>query len=374
MNIVFVTNIRTHYVIRLFELLAAKYKMMFYFTGGYEAYWEKRNKLWSGNFPNCDLKGFFLAPGFKVTPGLFNLPFKKIDVFIKTVDDRFALLFIFLTAKLKKRPFILWTGIWDHPQTWLHRRTFCITMMIYRHADAIVVYGQHVEKYLETLGVDSKKIFIAPHSVDNERFNSRVSEMEKRDLKEQLGLSEGRMILYVGRLEQCKGLDDLIEAVAGIRQIPFHLVFIGDGSARQRLEEKCQQQAIFYKFLNHIPNKELYRYYAIADIFVLPSVTTKHFKEPWGLVVNEAMNQGCPVVATDAVGAAAGGLVEDGSNGYIVPEKNSCALKEAIEKLLKDDDLRIVMSQNAKEKIKRWTPEQTVTGFVQAIDFVMLHT
>ena len=373
MNIVFVTNICTHYVIRLFELLAAKYDMTFYFTGGYETYWEKKNKLRSGNFPSRDLKGFFLTPGLKITPGLFNLFFKRADIFMKTLDDRFALFFIFLSAKLKKRPFILWTGLWHHPQTWLHKRTRWITRAIYRYSDAIIVYGQHVKKYLEALGIDPKKIFIAPHSVDNEKFNIYVSEAEKHKLKEHLGISVGRIILYVGRLEECKGLGDLVDAIEDIRQMPVHVLFIGDGSARKRLEQKCQQHTIPCKFLNHIPNQELYRYYAIADIFVLPSITTKHFKEPWGLVINEAMNQGCPVITTDAVGAAAGGLVEDGSTGYVVPEKNSRALKEAIEKLLKDDDRRAAMRQNAREKIEKWTPEQTAAGFAEAIDFVTLN-
>ena len=69
----------------------------------------------------------------------------------------------------------------------------------------------------------------------------------------------------------------------------------------------------------------------MADVYVLPSITTRLFKEPWGLVVNEAFNQGVPVIATDAVGAAAGGLVENGVNGFVVPEGNSRAIEEKAE-------------------------------------------
>ena len=67
------------------------------------------------------------------------------------------------------------------------------------------------------------------------------------------------------------------------------------------------------------------------------------------MVINEAMNQGCPVIITDAVGAGAGGLVEDGQNGYIVREKDSIALKEAVEKLLSGP--RVDLGKNWMEEI-----------------------
>ena len=135
------------------------------------------------------------------------------------------------------------------------------------------------------------------------------------------------------------------------------------------LEEKCRLYSFKYRFLEYIPNQELYRYCAIADIFVLPSITTQEFKEPWGIVINEAMSQGCPVIATDAVGAAMGGLVENGKTGFIVPERNTEELKRAIEILLKDNDLKQRMSQSARQKMTTWNPQQTADGFVKAIEF-----
>ena len=81
-------------------------------------------------------------------------------------------------------------------------------------------------------------------------------------------------------------------------------------------------------------------------------------KEPWGLVVNEAMNQGVPVVVTEAVGAAAGGLVQSGRNGFVVPERNSAALAQAIERILTDAKLRKEMSQNSRQIIAGWDNER----------------
>jgi glycosyltransferase involved in cell wall biosynthesis len=94
-------------------------------------------------------------------------------------------------------------------------------------------------------------------------------------------------------------------------------------------------------------------------------------KEPWGLVVNEAMNQGVPVVATEAVGAAAGGLVQDGVNGFVVPERDSRALAEAIRCILNDDELRTKMSRNARRIIAGWDNEGMVRGFRDAIAYVI---
>jgi glycosyltransferase involved in cell wall biosynthesis len=88
------------------------------------------------------------------------------------------------------------------------------------------------------------------------------------------------------------------------------------------------------------------------------------------LVVNEAFNQGVPVIATDAVGAAAGGLVQDGINGFVVPERDSVALAKALRRILDDPDLRERFSQNARQIIAAWDNERMVLGFRQAIEYV----
>ncbi len=78
--------------------------------------------------------------------------------------------------------------------------------------------------------------------------------------------------------------------------------------------------------MDAVPPVELRNLYAACDVLVLPSIPTRTFREPWGLVVNEAMNRGLAVIASDAVGAAAGGLVRDGRNGLVVPAGDPAAL------------------------------------------------
>ena len=124
------------------------------------------------------------------------------------------------------------------------------------------------------------------------------------------------------------------------------------------------------RFTGYVAPENTVLYYAVADVYVLPSITTRLFKEPWGLVVNEAFNQGVPVIATDAVGAAAGGLVENGVNGFVVPEGNSRAIEEKLSLILTDSALRDRLSRNAQATMTDWDNEHMVSGFLSAIEYV----
>jgi len=180
-------------------------------------------------------------------------------------------------------------------------------------------------------------------------------------------------VLYLGRLEEVKGLPYLLEAFASLQRDDALLVLAGTGSEKARLERLAQELGIaaHTRFVGYVPPERTVSYYAIAWVYVLPSITTPYFKEPWGLVVNEAFNQGVLVVTSDAVGAAAGGLVQDGVNGFIVPERDSVALAQALQRILDDPDLRERLSQNARQIIAGWDNERMVMGFRQAIEYVI---
>jgi len=260
-------------------------------------------------------------------------------------------------------------------ETRFHRLVFPLTRWIYRHADAIVVYGEHVKRYLVSLNVAPEKIFIAAHAMDNSMYNREVLEDQKAAVRAKLNVGADKIIMYLGRLEEVKGLDYLLKAFASLDANNTTLVIVGDGSLREQLVRSACELGIARntRFAGYASPEEALSYYAIADVFVLPSVTTPQGKETWGLVVNEAMNQGVPVVATDAVGAAAGGLVQSGVNGFVVPERDSNALAEAIGQILKDDALRAKMSLNARKIIAEWDNERMVKGFQQAIEYALRH-
>ena len=119
--------------------------------------------------------------------------------------------------------------------------------------------------------------------------------------------------------------------------------------------------------LDRVSPVELRNFYAACDVLVVPSISTRTFREPWGLVVNEAMNRGLPVIASDAVGAAAGGLVRDGETGLVVPAGDSPALAAAIGRLAGDPGLRARLGAAAAAEVRAFSHGAWAHGFSQAL-------
>jgi glycosyltransferase involved in cell wall biosynthesis len=375
MKLAFVTHFCPHYRVKTFEMLARLYDVAYlFYSAGNEWHWQKRHGLRTGDFRYTYLSGFELTRYLRVTPSLLTKLWKgDYDVFVKCINGRFALPATYLIARMRRKPFVLWTGIWMNIQTPFHRIAMPLTLWIYRHADAIVVYGEHVKKYLTGVNVAPQKIFVAAHAVDNAAYSLAVPESVKAALRAKLDLGANKIVLCLARLEDGKGIDYLIKAFARVNPADAVLVLAGDGSLRERLQALAQEQGIQEKtrFAGYVPPEDTLPYYAIAHLFVLPSVTTATVKETWGVVVNEAMNQGVPIVATEAVGAAAGGLVRSGVNGFVVPERDTGALAQAIGQILTDATLRKEMARQARHAIAEWNNERMVSGFQQAIEYAM---
>lgn len=373
MRVTFVTNLCPHYRVRTFETLAAYHSVTYYFfSAGEEWYWQQQHGSRAGKFKYEYLRGIRLGRT-RITPTLISkLLLKPADVFVKCINGRFALPVTYAIARLRKKPFVLWTGIWMTLQTPFHRLVFPLTRHIYRNADAVVTYGEHVKQYLLAQGVAESKIFVAAHAVDNNLYSRAVAETELQPLRDKLGIgADQRVVLYLGRLEPNKGLGYLLDAFQHLKSENIVLLFTGDGAEKYRLQRRTAESGMTEKvrFANYVPPNDTPPYYALAYVLVLPSITTRSSKETWGLVVNEAMNQGCPVVATDAVGAAAGGLVQDGVNGLIVPEREPEALTTALQLLLDQPDLRQRMSQNARTIVAAWDNENMILGFRRALEY-----
>jgi len=372
-KIAFVTTFCPHHRVKTFELLGQAVDTRFlFFSMGNEWYWQQNHGVRSGNFSYEYLPGVSLGP-VQITPSLLGkLWNEEYDAYVKCINGRFALPLTYAIAKLKRKPFILWTGIWTRLQTPAHKLFFPITRHIYRHSDAIITYGEHVKRYLMTEGVPAERIFATTHAVDNEAYNFKVSTEELAALRQSLQIeAHQKVVLYLGRLETGKGLEYLIKAFAMLQIKDAVLVLAGTGSEAENIKQLAKAENIEDKvrFPGYIATNATVPYYALAWVYVLPSVTTKYIKETWGLVINEAFNQGVPVIATDAVGAAAGGLVQPNRNGYIVPEQDSAALAQALQEILHDAALRERLSANAQKTIAGWNNESMVLGFRQAIAY-----
>ena len=277
---------------------------------------------------------------------------------IAGLGGRLALPGAYAAARRKRVPFVLWASLWAHPTTLAHRISKPATQAIYRRADAIVTYGPHVTRYVAEQRGDEANIFEAPQSVDVEHFGQQVTDDQRAEARARAGASgPSSLLLFVGRLVPEKGIEVLAEAY---RQASTEatLAFAGTGPLKPTAGT----------VMGKVDKQDLPALYSAADALILPSIRTATFTEPWGLVVNEAMLQGTPVITSDAVGAAAGGLVQDGRNGLVVPQNDAAALATAIRTITGDAGLRATLGRNAKQDVAPYTPEAWVNGMRKALE------
>ena len=370
----FVTNFCSHYRVKIFETLARYYDITYlFFSAGEEWYWDQKHGVQSGNFKYEYLPGIQIS-NTRITPLLlWKLLWDPYDVVIKCINGRFALPISFIVSRIRRKPFILWTEIWMRLNSPMHRLFFPVTQFIYRHSDAIVVPGDHVRRYLLSEGVDENKIFGKITSIDNDAYNHPVPIEEQLELRKRFGIdADAKVVLYLGRLVEVKGLPYLLEAFAKVRDKNAVLVLAGQGNMEDDLRQMAETPGIAERviFSGYVDVEDAIRYYATAWTLVLPSITLAVEKETWGLVINEAFNQGVPAIASDAVGAAAAGLVIDGETGFIVPERNADALAERLNEILDNEDLHARMKETTRSMIAQWDNEWMARGFRDAISYV----
>ena len=277
------------------------------------------------------------------------------------LGGRVALPGSYRAARRAGIPFVLWASIWAHPRTPAHALSYLPTRRLYRRADAVVTYGPHVSDHVAAArGRDN--LFEAPQAVSAELFGRPIDPAARAQARADAGVEESEpLLLFVGRLEREKGVRVLLEAFAQTGE--GRLAVVGEGPLRGEVERAGAR----VRALGRVHREELPALYAAADALVLPSIPTATFREPWGLVANEAMLQATPVIATDAVGAAAGGLVSHGRNGLVVPAGESAALAGAIGTLLGDPGLRERLGVAARADVADFSEEAWATGVSRAL-------
>jgi glycosyltransferase involved in cell wall biosynthesis len=157
-----------------------------------------------------------------------------------------------------------------------------------------------------------------------------------------------------------KGFSNLIAALERLQTVEFTLVVLGDGPLRQQLEAETQKCGFKIFFEGFRSTEELPLYYAACDIFVFPTLN-----DPWGLVVNEAMACGKPVVSSTEAGVSYD-LVRHGANGWVVDPRNTEQLCNYLGKLIADNDLRRQMGETSSNIIQQFTPHALADAIVSA--------
>lgn len=284
---------------------------------------------------------------------------------IAGLDGRVALPGAYAAARARRVPFVLWATIWAHPRTPAHALSYLPTRHLYRAADAVATYGPHVSSYVERYRGSGEGIVVAPQAVDVDHFGASVPAAERAVARERAGgPGTELLVLFAGRLVREKGIETLLDAWRRADLGPrARLALAGSGP----LEQPIEAAGPSVRLLGQVSAADLPALYAAADIFVLPSVQTASFLEPWGLVVNESMLQGTPIIASDAVGAAAGGLVRDGRNGFVVPAGDADALATRLRALAGSPELRAELGMAARADAAALTPAAWAKGMSAAL-------
>jgi glycosyltransferase involved in cell wall biosynthesis len=268
-------------------------------------------------------------------------------------------------ARRSRCPFILWVE--STQQDFRSRNGFIefLKKGFLNRCNAFVVPGKSSFDYVRSFGARDEQIFIAPNAVDTEFFAQRAASV-RQDVatrRQELQLPQ-HFFLFVGRLVPEKGIFDLLEAYGKLPpelRAAVGLVFVGEGTARAELARRARQiEPGKAQLTGFVHREQLTSYYALADVFVFPTRS-----DPWGLVVNEAMACGLPVISSDAAGCARD-LVEDNTNGRMVSAGDVEHLVCAMEELAADSELRVQMGNRSRERILRYSPETCANGIARA--------
>jgi len=300
------TNVIPPYRLPIYEYLSSSFEIKVYYSGdeanrqwsvqrvpgvefskswGFSFSWPQRGK--SGAV--TDIRFLHVNPGY-----LWNLITDRPDAVIST-EMGFRSIIALTFGKLYRKPVWIWWGGTIHSER--NRSTFkrlIRTRFFRRSVKRWISYGSSSTVYLQSLGVPADRILQVQNAVDDRTFHDRARPAD-------LGLPHPR-ILVVGQLIGRKGLDLLLDSIEVLQKQNFSLslILVGDGPERNRVLARAGAiRGLSVKHLGHVPTEEMPGIYRACDLLVFPTL-----EDVWGLVVNEAILCGLPVLASTYAGCA----------------------------------------------------------------------
>lgn len=349
MKILFYTNIPSPYRVAFFNELGKYCQLTVVFETATST---ERDDAWKKfefkNFEGIILKGLRTRVDAAFCPGIIR--YLKKDEYDQIVVTQLASL----------------TAIWAVAYMRMKKIDYCyegdggfvgavkgikasLKRFIIKNAKICFSTAEEFDKYCIAYGAKPENIYRYPFTsiFDSDVIDKPLSKEEKNVLKKKLNMKEETILLSVGRFIPSKGFDLLLEVS---RQLSTNIgVYIVGGEPTAEyleMQKKWNLQNVY--FLDFMKKEQLAEYYQASDVFVLPTRS-----DVWGLVVNEAMANGLPVVSTDKCIAALE-MVENWKNGFVVPVDDVAELKKAIEYILESPDVCQEMAKESLEIIKKY--------------------
>lgn len=265
-------------------------------------------------------------------------------------------------TRFRKAVFLIWSGSVTTKGKGLSWARNLQRRFLAAYSAGMIVYGKRAEKYLEGLGVPSKKIFTAINTVDTGYFSQKTAE-----LKEKHPISENKHRLsYVGYLSKRKNVEQLLLCIRQLanERNDFVLDIIGDGDNKEALQQQVQELKLenFVHFPGFKQKSELPVYFAKTNVFLFQTGF-----DIWGLVLNEAMAAGLPCIVSPNAGAV-DDLVVEGETGFVMDYNDEKSIVEKINYLLDNPVQAKKIGANAAAFIQsKAGVKQSAEGFIKAI-------
>jgi glycosyltransferase involved in cell wall biosynthesis len=269
--------------------------------------------------------------------------------------SRSAFLFGTDTTTLEPRDGKAWKK-WFKRMVWPH---------VFGLADQVIVPSSGTRDLIHSLGIAGDRVTLTPYSVDNDWWIAEAAKVDRELERGKLGLKANETtILFCAKLQPWKRPMDLLQAFGKAQIANAKLIFAGEGPERADLEADTIRLGLSerVKFLGFVNQSALPALYKIVDLMVLPSTY-----EPFAVVVNEAMCCGCPVMASDQVGAARD-LILPVAPDFTFPAGNVNSLAEKLALAVQDSERMRQLKKAVLAHIRTWSPERNIEAMVEAID------
>lgn len=265
-------------------------------------------------------------------------------------------IFIIFYAKFARIPIVIEsdTSFSHYTVFWKRFIKRLFYPLLFSLVDLFFPGGTRQVNYLKFYGVNDKHLIPVQMTVDINKIrqqsalmgnNDRERELKKYDIK-----PDSIVFIYVGRLVRYKGISELLTVFKQIQNEHAILIIVGDGEMRGEVESAIKTNDKI-RYAGRLSGCELIKVFHSADALILPS----HF-EPWGLVVNEGMALGKPVIVTERVGCI-DDLVTHQENGLIIRAESVVDLQHAVEYMVNSTKHRELMGKQSVAKIANWTLE-----------------
>jgi glycosyltransferase involved in cell wall biosynthesis len=253
---------------------------------------------------------------------------------------------------------ILWTYLSEHTEAGVGRAKTALRRLLLKFADAVLVNGASGARYLRCLGLPMEKLARLPYTIDMAPFFS---------LSTARGHAESRRLIYFGQLVERKGLLPFLNALSQwLYNHPAErceMWIVGDGPLRRDIESAQWPAALSLKCFGNVPYDALGPLYGQAGVLVFPTLS-----DEWGVVVNEALAAGLPVLGS-RYSQAVEELIADGINGWTFRTDHPEEISNALDRMMSASPGKLDEMRSAgRQTITSITPEYGAKCFLQAIE------